>query len=236
MLLLDSREPASFYAELQDIAQVEALSSGDARWFAITSELVGLERKSVTDFLNSLSNGSLADELRRLRDDCDLAILLYEGPITVNPITGVIYRTYWSGGKFKKVETGWHLNNYVPAIYGFCRSLGIIPFYSPSVKETAKVLRYLYNYDQEKYHAEALKARHYTYVVPSPAAVMLSAVVGPKTADSLLTHFGTLRKVITAEPKELMVVDGIGPKTAEKVYRILDTPYVKSGFDFSQMV
>lgn len=236
MLLLDSREPASFYRELSDIAQVEALPSGDARWFSITSELVGLERKSVPDFLMSLSNGSLADELRRLRDDCDLAMLLCEGPVTSDPVTGVLYRTYWSGGKFKKVETGWKLNNYIPAIYGFCRSMGIVPFYSPSIKDTPKVLRYLYNYDQETYHTEALKSRRYSYVVPSPAAVMLAAVVGPKTADALLTHFGTLRSVITADAKELMVVDGIGPKTAEKIFSILDKQYVKSGFDLSTMI
>ena len=213
-----------------------SLSSGDYRWHSILMELIGIERKSVTDFLGSLSNGSLADELRRLREEVDYPMLLLEGPINVNPATGFLYRIWYSGGKFKRQDTSWRLNNLIPAVYDFSRTLGVMPFYSPSILSTPDVLRMLFTWDQSQNHTAVFKARRYDYVVPSPASVMLAAVVGPKTAHSILKEFRTLRAVLGASVEDLMKVDGIGPKTASKVLSILDTEYADSGlFDLASM-
>ena len=237
-LLIDVMEPARIAKDLLDIGDVQSLPSADYRWFTIKGELVGIERKSIQDFLGSLSNGSLADELRRLAEDVDIPILLSEGPLDVDHVSGTIYRSYWSGGKFHRRETGWKISSYIPAIYGFCRTFGVFPFYSPSINETAKVIRYLYNYDQETYHTEVFKVRKRDYVIPSPAAVTLSAIVGPKTAHELLSHFGSLRKVLMADRKELITVYGIGPKTADKLISTLDKEYnpATSLFSFEDML
>ena len=233
-LLIDVMEPASIASKLLDIGEILGLTAGDYRWYSISMELVGVERKSVTDFLASLSNGSLADELRRLREEVDFPILLIEGPITIDHTTGVILRTWYSGGKFKKAETGWRLNNLIPAIYDFCRTLDIMPFYSPSIGETAAVIRYIYSWDQDQYHTAIYKNRKHEYVIPSPAAVMLASLVGPKTAHSLLHEFRSLRGILTADLERLTKVDGIGPKTAQKILDALDQEYKDSHiFDLS---
>jgi DNA processing protein len=41
--------------------------------------------------------------------------------------------------------------------------------------------------------------------------------VGPLTLKALLAHFGTAAKVLRATPAQLARVDGVGPKTAEKI-------------------
>lgn len=44
-------------------------------------------------------------------------------------------------------------------------------------------------------------------------------------ARMLLDHFGTVRRVFTAEPDEIAAVRGFGPKTAEAIRAALDTPH-----------
>ena len=41
--------------------------------------------------------------------------------------------------------------------------------------------------------------------------------IGPSTAIELEDHFGSVRAVFTADEKELKEVEGIGPKTAQKI-------------------
>ncbi len=42
--------------------------------------------------------------------------------------------------------------------------------------------------------------------------------IGPKKAQQLVNHFGTVEAVVTAEPEELMTVFGIGNRTAKDIY------------------
>lgn len=49
--------------------------------------------------------------------------------------------------------------------------------------------------------------------------------VGRVRARVLLDHFGTARRVFTAEPDEIAAIRGFGPKTAEAIRAALDTPY-----------
>src|SRR5208282_892425 len=45
--------------------------------------------------------------------------------------------------------------------------------------------------------------------------------VGAKTANGLLTHFGSVRGVMNASKEQLMEVDGVGPKKAEEIHGVL---------------
>lgn len=42
--------------------------------------------------------------------------------------------------------------------------------------------------------------------------------IGPSTATGLLEEFGTVQSIMTAEIEDLKQVDGVGTKTAEKIY------------------
>jgi excinuclease ABC subunit C len=45
--------------------------------------------------------------------------------------------------------------------------------------------------------------------------------VGPKRKKALIRHFGTIKKVRSATPEELMEVEGISAKLAEEIYQYL---------------
>lgn len=42
--------------------------------------------------------------------------------------------------------------------------------------------------------------------------------IGYETATNMLESFDTIQEIANADPEDLQVVDGIGPKTAEKVH------------------
>ena len=48
--------------------------------------------------------------------------------------------------------------------------------------------------------------------------------VGPLIAKRLIHHFGTVSKVMEAPVEELVEVEGIGNKAAEKIRTVLDSP------------
>jgi len=50
--------------------------------------------------------------------------------------------------------------------------------------------------------------------------------VGPVAAERLLRQFGSVEGVINATKKELLEVDRIGPKIAEKMRMLLSAEYV----------
>ena len=50
--------------------------------------------------------------------------------------------------------------------------------------------------------------------------------IGAKTANNLLTHFGSVRGVMNASKEQLMEVDGVGPKKAEDIHSVLTMTYV----------
>ena len=49
--------------------------------------------------------------------------------------------------------------------------------------------------------------------------------VGPKTAEKILEHFGTVERFCRATMAELSKIPGLGEKKAEAIRRILITPY-----------
>jgi Fanconi anemia group M protein len=57
--------------------------------------------------------------------------------------------------------------------------------------------------------------------------LILSAIpgIGPKLAKSLISHFRTIKKMVSADPAELMEVEKIGKKKAQKIYDILNAEF-----------
>jgi len=51
------------------------------------------------------------------------------------------------------------------------------------------------------------------------------AEVGPVTARSLLSHFGSVEAVMTATEEDLLDVEGIGDVTAERIREVVGSEY-----------
>lgn len=200
----DSRETrAGIALKLQAIPgvtlQQAELTSGDY----LIGPGVAVERKAATDFVISLMEGRLFDQLARMAIEHEQAIILVEG--NVYDTRSAISPEALDGAL-----------SYISLLSG--ASL----IHSPSLARTPFIL-----------HRMALHVQHgLGYEVPiragkpkGPAAAqyLLEGLpgVGPKLAQVLLAHFGSPRAVFAATRDDLLQVKGVGPKSAESIITAL---------------
>lgn len=206
-VIVDSRERNAELAEAlkNDGVSVstETLQVGD---YAI-SDRVCIERKTVQDFESSLMNTRLFEQAGRLREHYDSPIVLIEGEgsqfrLDRNVITGAIAHLYID--------------------------LGVQVMLSDSARDTARIIAALARHEQGdgarepsmKGSARAYSDRDYQeYVIGNLPGV------GPKIARGLLEHFGSVSSVADAGIEELMLVDRVGRRKAERIFSIMNDAY-----------
>jgi len=203
-IIADSRESrAGIAAKLARIPGVTVeqaeLSSGD---FLIGGG-IAVERKAASDFVLSIMEGRLFDQLARMAIEHERAVVLVEGDI---------------------YETRSAISH--EALDGALSYIGLLSgatlMFSPGLGRTPYLL-----------HRMALHAQHgLGYEVPlrsnkpkGPAAAQFLLeglpTVGPKAAQLLLAHFGSPRAVFSATREALLSVKGIGPKSADAILSVL---------------
>jgi len=206
-IIADHREVFSGIPSLlEEMANVEIkqLPVGDY----ILSERVAVERKKARDFLDSLIRKRIFEQITRLRQ-------AYEKPLLIIEDEGLFSR-----------------NMDRRAIYGAIASLltdyEISVIRTRSTEETAMLLYAISAREQFKRKREialrgkkprmSLKERQQFVVEGLPD---VSAVL----AKRLLLYFGSVRKVMMADMDELMEVEGIGKKKAEKITEVMDAEW-----------
>jgi len=187
--------------------RLETLAVGDY----VLSDRVAVERKSVSDFLDTLTGAD-----RSMFEQVGDLVRNYSRPIVI--IEG---------------EDLYGARNIHPnAIRGAVASLAID--FNASVlrtadeTETADLLETISRREQEvrdravSVHGEKsakTRAEQQEYVV---AAI---ADIGPVTARALLEHFGTVEEVMIAPKDDLREVKGVGEVTADRIREIVGSKY-----------
>ncbi|PSP84390.1 Hef nuclease [Halobacteriales archaeon QS_6_64_34] len=187
--------------------RLETLAVGDY----VLSDRVVVERKTVTDFLDTLTGGD-----RSMFEQVGDAARNYARPVVVI-----------EGGDLYGER-----NVYANAINGALSSLavdfGASVLRTGDQNETADLLETIASREQDdgdrevSVHGEKQAktvAEQQEYVVASVAEV------GPVTARSLLEEFGSVEAVMTASEDELRGVDGIGEVTAERIRSVVGSAY-----------
>lgn len=173
----------------------------------IVSDRVCIERKTVSDFENSIINGRVFYQLERLREHYALPILILEGsPETFRLDSKVI-------------------NGTVIAIY---IDYGIPVLFAYDADETAELIVNIAKREQIKERREpSLKGGARAYSVKQFQEFVIGNLpgVGPKLAKSLLKHFGSIKKIANASIDELVEVEKIGKKKAETIHNTLNMEY-----------
>ncbi|MFW6375538.1 MAG: DEAD/DEAH box helicase [Thermoplasmatota archaeon] len=204
-ITVDTREQNS--AVVRDLAKKKVkintsqLSVGDY----IISEDTAVERKSIDDFLESLTDGRLFSQAKSLKGSYQRPIMILEGE-----------------GLYEK------RNISDEAIYGALSSLAC-DFNLPiiSVKDGSETASLLYSMVKRKKNKDRStsvrkdKRSMSTYDTKKFILEGLPSISG-KLAERLLDHFGSVRAVFTADKKELQQVKGIGPDTAEKIISVIE--------------
>lgn len=211
-LLVDSREPG-WIAEALKASLPEAsisvceLPVGDIQFFSVDRKLIVIERKTISDFLNSLRDGRLADQIRRAVESADIPILLVEGEWRVSYYSGTLeFRTdnFWRA-------SGWRLSSVQNLILDL-QLQGVICIIEPTAA-TAETLVRLFRFFQRRTH-DFVRRPSSPEVAVSPdmefnrAVACISSLygIGPNAAASLLRSLGSIRSVLTADPKTLSQV------------------------------
>lgn len=208
-IVVDSRElgsPTTRELSKYDILITqEALSIGDF----IISDRTAIERKTVEDFVASIIDGRLFEQISNLKSAYEMPVLLIEG---------------------ESFQTS---RNIAPeAVMGAVASVivdfGVPVVWTRSPSETALLLLSIARREQSKGERrprirmerkpESL-AREQEFVVAG------LPLVDTVLARRLLRAFGTVEKVFLASEKELQDVEGIGRKISERIRKLLSTPY-----------
>ena len=187
--------------------RLETLAVGDY----VLSDRVAVERKSVADFLDTLTGGdrSMFEQVGDLVRNYSRPIVIVEG----DDLYG---------------ERNVHPNAIRGALSSLAVDFNASILRTDDESDTAELLATIARREQEtrdrevSVHGEKstkTTAEQQEYVVASIADI------GPVTARSLLEEFGTVEAVMTAREGDLLKTDGVGEVTAEKIREVVGSEY-----------
>jgi len=204
-ITVDYREKASGLTDLLKrsgaLVEIAKLSYGDY----IINGTITVERKTAKDFLISIIDGRLFNQLSNLKKFCNHPILLIEG----NPYeTDHNFDRMAIKGAIVSTQTIW----YVPVIFSRTKedSRDILLMISKQLGTCIDVLPL-----RGSYRPKRIKSKQLYLLQGLPQ-------VGPKLAKRLILHFKSVLKVMNAPVQALTEVDGIGKISAEGIREVLD--------------
>ena len=176
----------------------------------VVSEEVGIERKSANDFIQSIIDGRLFDQVERLKR-------AYEKPVII--IEGELYG-------IRNV----HPNAIRGAIAAVTLDWGVPILFSSGTEETAQFIYLMAKREQEERKKEVrLRSEKKSLTLAERQRLIVEGLpnVSATLAKRLLKHFGNVERVFTATEEELQEVEGIGPKKAREIRRVITAPYIE---------
>ncbi|ALM75140.1 DEAD/DEAH box helicase [Thermococcus barophilus] len=210
VIYVDSRELKSqvpkYLKELEAHIEVKTLDVGDY----IVSEDVAVERKSANDFIQSIIDGRLFDQVKRLTE-------AYARPVII--IEGQLYGV-------RNV----HPNAIRGALAAVTIDWGVPILFSTDAKETAQFIYLIAKREQEERKKEvAVRSEKKALTLADRQRLIVEGLpyVSATLAKRLLRHFGSVERVFTAKENELMEVEGIGEKIAREIRRVITAPYLE---------
>lgn len=192
--------------ELNTDIRLETLSTADY----ILSNKVGVEFKTQQDFVDSLLDGRLLDQVSRLKENFARPILVIEG-------TGSLYTV-------RNV----HPNAIRGTLAAITVSQGIPILFTSDAKDTAELLYTIAKREQETTPQEfSPHASRKPMSLKESQEYIISAFpnIGPNLAKQLLRQFKSVRNVINASETELASIEGIGVKKAKGIRETSDREY-----------
>ena len=208
-IIIDDRELVSKVAEHLSsagaIIHIKRLLQGDYK----IGDRILVERKTSRDFVDSLIDRDLLDQLREMARACPKPVLVIEG--------GDIY-----------AQRDIHPNAIRGALAAISVSMGIAIFHTRDAGDTADLFLVLARREEENGYKErgsGQKEAYESLATAQEAIISAFPDLGPKYARALLTTFGSLKAILDAEKEDLLQVPGIGAKKAEIIYELSRRPY-----------
>ena len=176
----------------------------------IVSGKVGVELKKVPDFVASIIDGRILDQVRDLKNSFLKAVLVIEGEEDIYSVRNI------------------HAN----AIRGMLASIVLdfhVPvLYTKNPQDTAALLAVMAKREQGKdvdFSLHSLKPKS----VREQQEFIVSALpnIGMQTARTLLECFGSIKNLVNANENQLTELKGVGDKTAKQLVKMFEEEYRK---------
>lgn len=192
------------------------------------SVLIGIERKTVSDLINSMQTGRLSGhQLIGMLRTYNFTYLLIEGVIRANPKSGVAEvprgRKWFPAGRGSRVLLKSDLDNY---LHTLSIMTGIFVWFVPSTHAGVRWIQSVYRWwqkDWDKHKSHRQFHRHFGQfsLVKPPITVRVASEfkgVGGAKAAAFGKTFRSVHALVNASPESLAETEGIGKKLAESVY------------------
>ncbi len=170
---------------------------------------LGIERKTITDFLNSIIDKRILKQLIVLKEHFPLQLLILEGEENIYAIRD------------------FHPNS----IRGMLSSIAIdyqIPIlYTKNVRDTAAYLSLIAKRLEKPRKNINLLAKRKPLTLKEQQEHFIGSLpgIGDNLAKSLLNEFKSIKNIVNAEEKELTNVEKIGKLKSKKIREVIDSEY-----------
>ncbi|WP_416838174.1 DEAD/DEAH box helicase [Haloferax sp. DFSO52] len=211
-IVVDQRELDSHIARTlskrDDLTtRLETLAVGDY----ILSDRVAVERKSVSDFLDTLTGGdrSIFEQVADLTRHYARPLLIIEGR-----------------GLYE--ERNIHPGAIRGAISSVAVDFGVSVLFTEDEDDTAEMLATIATREQtDRERSVSVHGGKSAKTLDEQQEYVVSAIadIGPVTARTLLEAFGSVEAVMTANEDDLQEVRGVGKVTAERIREVVGSEY-----------
>jgi len=208
-IYVDSRELASSIPrELINygiISKPKKLPVGDY----IIGENIGIERKSVSDFLQSIVDGRLLDQAIRMKKTFKKPLIIIEGE-----------------GLYTKRDI--HPNAVMGALISIAIDIGVPIIFTKNEKETASLIANIVRREHEKDKIPQIRHEKKLGSLKEMQEFIVAGLpfINLTLARRLLEKFKTVENIFTATEDELSEVRGIGKKIAQEIRKVVSSEYI----------
>ncbi len=194
---------------------IQVLKAGDFLLLAPNDRKPLLvERKTVSDFLNSIRDNRVWEQTKLLREAADSDG--YQPFIVLEGWLGVVEK-----------YRGWRIQSVLRVIDTILLDYNVPVINTPNKKATIEWLiakaKSLGRTSEKRVYR--LRVEKKPLSLHKRILYVAEGLVGPTLARKLLEHFKTLKAIANASILDLMRVEGIGEKRATEIYAIFNTPW-----------
>jgi len=176
----------------------------------LLSSRCAIEFKSVKDFVDSIIDGRLLEQIKNLKNNFERPIVLIEGEEDIFSMRNV------------------HPNSIRGMLATIAVSYGIPTLFTKNSKESAALISIIAKREQEDIKKDvSMHPQKRAMTLKKWQEFIVSSLpgVGSTLARPLLREFKSVKKVINAKQEKLEKVDKIGAKKAEMIRKVVNGEY-----------
>jgi len=213
LVYVDTRERGStVIKELSDMGALTKIKQLEVGDFVLTDDIV-IERKTISDFLESIIDGRLYNQLNKMSANYSSPLILVEG--NQNELFSL---------------RNIHKNAIIGTLTTIALKYRIPIIFTKDARDTAEYIFVTAKREQLKSGSDIrLRIGRKGLTLGEQQRFIVESLpqVGSALAISLLEKFGSIKNVSNANEKELQEVEKLGPKKARQIVKVLGALYEK---------